>query len=88
MFAAPHFIFRLFAVLCRGFLRSDLGQLLRSRRKDLGITQIDLSEVTGISQSSISEIELGTMSPTLELLIVLCNGLRMSVQQLVVELRI
>lgn len=36
----------------------DLGNLLRKRRKELGITQIDLAKFTNLSHTGIGRIEL------------------------------
>lgn len=41
---------------------------LRERRKELGLTQAEVARLTGTSQSSISELEVGATSPTLNLL--------------------
>jgi DNA-binding XRE family transcriptional regulator len=41
-----------------------LGLQFRDARVDRGLTQIELSEVTGISQADISRIERGAGNPT------------------------
>lgn len=41
---------------------------LYETRTDLGITQKDLSKISGIRQSNISRIENGTCSPTIHTL--------------------
>ena len=46
-------------------LGNDVGRLIRETRNELGITQQELSERTGISQSSISRIENGSSVPSL-----------------------
>jgi len=38
---------------------SDFGELLRSRRKAAGITQEQFADATGLSRTSISNIESG-----------------------------
>ena len=45
---------------------TDLGLLIKTRRKVLNITQKDLSEMVGITFKSISEIELNQRNPTLD----------------------
>ena len=42
----------------------DLGEVIRRRRKALGYTQADISEITGFSTSFISDLERG--KPTAE----------------------
>lgn len=43
----------------------SFGEQLRKRRKELGYTQSDISEITGFSVSFISDLERG--KPTAEL---------------------
>ena len=47
------------------------------------ITQIKLSRLTGISQSHISEIELGKQSPTLKTLEKIANALKVNPLELI-----
>ena len=44
----------------------DIGTEIKRRRKYLGITQIDLAEITGISRRSLQYIERGKMNPSIE----------------------
>ena len=37
----------------------ELGEFVRTRRKELGITQELLSELTGLTQSQVSKVERG-----------------------------
>ena len=46
-------------------------------RKERGLTQKQLSELTGISQSDISRIENGTKNPSLEMIKRLAIGMGM-----------
>lgn len=39
-----------------------LGQFIRQRRIDLGMTQVELSALTGIGQGNISDLERGRIS--------------------------
>lgn len=48
---------------------------MRDARVGAGLTQLDLSNLTGISQPEISRIEKGRTSPTLGSLLVLCSAL-------------
>lgn len=38
---------------------ADFGKAVKSRRKELGYTQKDISEITGISASFLSDLENG-----------------------------
>jgi DNA-binding transcriptional regulator YiaG len=43
-----------------------VGQRIRSRREQLGLTQADLSRLIGVPQSRLSEYESGDYSPRLK----------------------
>lgn len=49
-------------------LVKHLGQHIKDRRKELGITQPHLAELAGISTNTLYKIELGKANPTLEVL--------------------
>lgn len=49
-------------------------------RKNLNLTQKDLSEKTGINQADISRIENGTRNPSLKMLKKLASGLGMQLK--------
>ena len=38
---------------------ADFGKVVKDRRKELGYTQKDISEITGISASFLSDLENG-----------------------------
>lgn len=57
--------------------QSIFGRHVRSLRRARGMTQEVLAEHCGISGDTIRRIELGTMSPGLDTLTKLCNGLGM-----------
>lgn len=48
---------------------------LMEQRKQLGLTQKDLAKKSGKPQSTISRIETGEMSPTVETLVELAAGM-------------
>jgi transcriptional regulator with XRE-family HTH domain len=48
--------------------REELGKLINHRRKVLGLTIRDLAELTGMSKTTISQIERGIGNPTFEVL--------------------
>lgn len=54
---------------------NDISELILSLRKEIGISQQQLSEVTGIPQANISKIENGRYIPSLLLLKRLADGL-------------
>lgn len=48
--------------------REELGKLIKHRRKVLGLTTRELADLTGMSKTTISQIELGAGNPTFEVL--------------------
>ena len=46
----------------------ELGKLIKHRRKVLGLTIRDLADLTGMSKTTISQIERGVKNPTFEVL--------------------
>ena len=46
----------------------ELGKLIKQRRKVLGLTIRDLADLTGMSKTTISQIERGVGNPTFEVL--------------------
>lgn len=59
----------------------DIGSTIRERRKFLKITQGDLSDISGISERTLREIEKGLANPELESLMKLCEvlGLKLAI---------
>ncbi len=55
----------------------DIIQAMVTARKELNLTQKELSERTGITQADISRIENGTRNPSLEMLKRLAAGMGM-----------
>ena len=52
-----------------------LGERLRTRRKELGYSQYDLADLSGVPQISISRYELNVNMPTSEAIIKLAKAL-------------
>ena len=50
---------------------------LKTKRKELGLTQKELAERTGINQADISKLENGTRNPSVNLLKRLADGMDM-----------
>lgn len=46
-------------------MKSNIGKLIRFYRRKLGLTQTELSKLTGISQSTISDYEKGNIIPSI-----------------------
>lgn len=55
-----------------------VGQRLKQRREELGLTQDDLAEKLGLTTNYISTIERGASFPRFEKLVLLLNGLETS----------
>lgn len=65
---------------------SDFGNAFRALRKKEGFRQqIDLSQASGVSQSTISRIEDGAQTPTIETLTALANAMSISTDELLRE---
>ena len=47
---------------------TEIGKLIKHRREVLGLTIRDLAELTGMSKTTISQIERGIGNPTFEAL--------------------
>lgn len=45
-----------------------IGEQIRFRRKELGITQPHLAEIAGVSVNTLYKIERGQANPTIEVL--------------------
>jgi transcriptional regulator with XRE-family HTH domain len=58
----------------------ELGQLIKNRRKVLGLTIRDLAELTGISKTTISQTERGDRNPTLDVLLNIFEYLNLEIK--------
>lgn len=58
------------------------GQKIKNRRKEKGMTQIELSGKTGLSQGYISMLEKGQFDPTAPVIVKLAVALAMSADEL------
>lgn len=61
-------------------LAKVIGQTIRERRKELAITQPDLSELAGISKNTLYKLERGQGNPSLDVLTKLANVLGMELK--------
>lgn len=58
----------------------ELGKHLKERRNQLGITQLDLADLAGISANTLYKIERGQANPTLQVLFKLADVLGMELK--------
>jgi len=49
--------------------RSELGALIRDRRNQRGLSQKELASAAGISQHTVTDIESGKVSPTIDVVL-------------------
>lgn len=61
--------------------RKELGENISKYRNAINMSTTILSELSGISQGTISKIENGLSSPTIETLIKICKALGTSLYQ-------
>ncbi|HHW43811.1 MAG TPA: helix-turn-helix transcriptional regulator [Desulfotomaculum sp.] len=59
-----------------------LGHNLKKIRQNKGLSQLKLSKLSGVAQSSISEIESGKSNPNISTLRKLANVLEISLDEL------
>lgn len=55
---------------------TDIGPLIRSRRKDLGLSLRELAERTGVTHGFLGQIERGESSPSIETFLRIANALK------------
>lgn len=58
---------------------TSIGARIKQRRKELGLTQVQIKEATGISSGNMSEIENGSKLPSTPALIALSSTLNCSI---------
>ncbi len=61
---------------------------MKKRRKDLRLTQVELSRICGVPQSTISAVEIGARVPTEETMMMIARGLGCTVGDLLGEMEI
>jgi y4mF family transcriptional regulator len=52
-----------------------LGELLKGRRRELGLRQGDLADLAGVSRRLVETVEQGVGSPRLASVLALCRAL-------------
>lgn len=58
----------------------DISRILKERREVLGISQLDLSQMSGISLATVKDLERGHGNPSLATLEALCEVLGMEIK--------
>jgi y4mF family transcriptional regulator len=66
-------------------LLNPIGQAIRDRRKELGITQPHLAELAGISTNTLYKLEKGQGNPTLDVLTKLAHVLGLELKLEVIK---
>jgi len=61
----------------------NIGQRIREVRKELGLSQEELAEKTGLNRSYLSLVENGRSSPTFEFIERVSRGLGMDIRTLI-----
>lgn len=54
---------------------TEIGERIKKRRIELGLTQTDIKEATGISSGNMSDVERGNRFPSIPTLMQLCSVL-------------
>lgn len=57
----------------------DIASIIKSRRATLKISQVDLSELSGVSICTIKDIERGAGNPSLSVLEKICDVLGLTI---------
>lgn len=62
-----------------------LGQKVKSRREELGYTQLELAHKTQTCQSYISRLEHGDFNPSMQMIINIAVALNISIDNMLLE---
>ena len=66
-------------------LISRIGPRLAERRREIGLTQTRMAERMGIAEESLSRLESGRVTPTIERLIQFCDVLGLSLDDVLLQ---
>lgn len=66
-------------------LRLAFSRNVKSRRKELGLTQIEVANRAGMPQSSIAQFEAGKRLPSMETLVKLAEALQIRQPGLLIQ---
>ena len=67
-----------------GWLFATIADQVATRRRELGLSQLDLARLTGTTQSAIARLEAGKRPPRIDTLLRIADALE---TELTVELR-
>ncbi len=65
--------------------KKKIGKRIQARREEVGLSQDQLAEAVELSAQSISFIETGRNSPSIEKFVVIANVLKVSADELLVD---
>lgn len=65
--------------------RTDIGKALRHYRKQAGLTQAEFGELTGFDPKTISRLETGDRTPSLDALDTFAQVLKINVRDFFIE---
>lgn len=68
--------------------RTDIGKALRHYRKQAGLTQAEFGELTGFDPKTISRLETGDRTPSLDALDTFARVLKVQVRDFFVETKV
>ena len=76
--------FSIFALLCtiRNNMEDDIENIIRTRRRELGLSQEELAKKCGVSRQTVNAIENNKYDPTLSLAFSLAKELQLTVDEL------
>ncbi|MEW6663031.1 MAG: helix-turn-helix domain-containing protein [Bacillota bacterium] len=63
----------------------DIGARIKQLREELGLSQNELARRAGIAQSSLSYLESGAKSPSVDTLLLICKALGVSLTEFLGE---
>lgn len=63
--------------------KNAIGFHIRAERIARGLSQVDLSRISGVARSYISSLERGEGNPSLDLLFAVCNALHVDIESLI-----
>ncbi len=66
-------------------IKSTLANRVRDRRKELGLSQEAMADLTGIDRTYASQIERAVANPSLEVLVNIGNALDLDVVDLLLD---
>lgn len=58
----------------------NIAEILKKKRKSLGLSTVEVSLISDVSQSMISDIETGKRKPTFQILKKICDALNIDIE--------